>query len=34
MFELRNTLDTVCAVNFVEFYYIDRLMHIEFNDDT
>ena len=34
MFELGNTLDTVCTVRFVEFYYINQQMHKEFDDDT
>jgi len=34
MFELGNTVDTVCTVNFVEFYYINQQMHVEFNDGT
>jgi hypothetical protein len=34
MFELGNTLDTVCALNFEEFYYINQQMHIGFNVGT
>lgn len=29
-----NTLDRVCTVKFVEFYYINQQTYIEFNDDT
>ena len=29
MFELGNILDSVCAVNFVEFYYMNQQIHID-----
>jgi len=34
IFEHGNTLDTVFTVNFVEFYFINQQMHIEFNYGT